>query len=99
MEIYQHDGIAFHSKRQDVLPHYSVKDDLVAATLRPEFPLVVVVHDEADSQVRNTFEQLLIELLDLDGPAGPAGALVAGVQGEDRRPLRVADEQDAHGSR
>jgi hypothetical protein len=60
-EIYRHDGIAFHSKRKDVLPHHPVEDDLVAAVLRPDFPLVVVVHDEADSQVRNPFEQELIE--------------------------------------
>lgn len=61
VEIYRHDGIAFHSKRQDVLPQYPVEDELVAAVLRPEYPLVVVVHDEADSQVRNPFEQELIE--------------------------------------
>jgi tetratricopeptide (TPR) repeat protein len=60
-EVYRHDGIAFHSKRKDVLPHHPVEDELVAAVLRPEFPLVVVVHDEADSQVRNPFEQALIE--------------------------------------
>jgi hypothetical protein len=60
-EVYRHDGIAFHSKRKDVLPHRPVADDLVAAVLRPEFPLVVVVHDEAGSQVRNPFEQALIE--------------------------------------
>jgi hypothetical protein len=60
-EVYRHDGIAFHSKRKDLLPHHPVEDDLVAAVLRPEFPLVVVVHEEADSQVRNPFEQALIE--------------------------------------
>jgi superfamily I DNA and/or RNA helicase len=53
-EVYRHDGIAFHSKRKDVLPHHAVEDDLVAAVLRPEFPLVVVVHAEADSQVRTS---------------------------------------------
>jgi hypothetical protein len=60
-EVYRHDGIAYHSKRKDVLPHHPTKDDLVAAVLRPEYPLVVVVHDEADSQVRNPFEQALVE--------------------------------------
>ena len=60
-EVYRHDGIAFHSKRRDLLTHHPAEDDLVAAVLRPEFPLVVVVHDEADSQVRNPFEQELIE--------------------------------------
>jgi superfamily I DNA and/or RNA helicase len=60
-EVYRHDGIRFHSKRRDVLPHHPDQDELVAAVLRPEYPLVVVVHDEADSQVRNPFEQALIE--------------------------------------
>jgi hypothetical protein len=60
-EIYRHDGISFHSRRRDVLEDRTVADPLVAATLLPEFPLVVVVHEEASSQVRNTFEQSLIE--------------------------------------
>jgi superfamily I DNA and/or RNA helicase len=60
-EVYRHDGIAFHSKRRDLLPDHPIEDDLVAAVLRPEYPLVVIVHDEADSQVRNPFEQALIE--------------------------------------
>ena len=34
-EVYRHDGIPFHSKRKDVLPHHPVGDDLVAAVLRP----------------------------------------------------------------
>ena len=44
-----------------VLPTYQTGDDFVAAVLRPDYPLVVVTHDEADSQVRNPFEQALIE--------------------------------------
>ena len=39
----------------------TTQDDLVAAVLQPDYPLVVVTHDEADSQVRNPFEQALIE--------------------------------------
>ena len=60
-EVYRHDGIAFHSKKTDLLPAHDDEDDLVAAVLRPDFPLVVVTHDEAESQVRNAFEQSLIE--------------------------------------
>jgi hypothetical protein len=71
-EVYRHDGIAFHSKRRDVLPEHPAGDDLVAAVLRPDFPLVVLVHDEADSQVRNAYEQGLIEPL-LRALADPAG--------------------------
>jgi hypothetical protein len=59
-EIYRHDGIPYHSKRRDVLPVHPLDDDLVAAVLRPDYPLVVLTHDEADSQVRNPFEQALI---------------------------------------
>ena len=61
LEVYRHDGIAYHSKKTDLLPAHDDEDALVAAVLRPEFPLVVVTHDEADSQVRNPFEQALIE--------------------------------------
>jgi hypothetical protein len=60
-EVYRHDGIHYHSKKTDVLPAHDHDDNLVAAVLRPDYPLVVVTHDEADSQVRNPFEQALIE--------------------------------------
>jgi len=60
-EVYRHDGIAYHSKKRDVLASHPDEDDLVAAVLRPDYPLVVVTHDEAESQVRNPFEQSLIE--------------------------------------
>ena len=59
-EVYRHDGIEFFSRKQDVLPSLPIADDFVAAVLRPEYPLVVVVHDECDSQTRNEFEQALI---------------------------------------
>jgi superfamily I DNA and/or RNA helicase len=60
-EVYRHDGIEFHSNKKEVLAARKVQDGMVAAVLRPEYPLVVVVHDEAASQVRNAFEQALIE--------------------------------------
>jgi hypothetical protein len=60
-EVYRHDGIAYHSKKRDVLPTHPTGDEFVAAVLRPDYPLVVVTHDEADSQVRNPFEQALID--------------------------------------
>jgi hypothetical protein len=59
-EVYRHDGIAYHSKRRDRLDAYPVADDLATAVLNPDFPLVVVVHDEAECQMRNPFEQALI---------------------------------------
>jgi superfamily I DNA and/or RNA helicase len=60
-EVYRHDGIAFHSKKWDILAVHPVADDLATAVLHPDYPMVVVVHDEAESQMRNTFEQALIE--------------------------------------
>ncbi len=64
-EIYRHDGIAYHSRRRDLLPPVEAADPFVAATLTPEHPLVVVVHGEASSQQRNPFEQdLIVPLLD-----------------------------------
>ena len=36
-------------------------DLLAAAVLNPDYPLVVVVHDESECQMRNPFEQMLIE--------------------------------------
>jgi superfamily I DNA and/or RNA helicase len=60
-EVYRHDGIAFHSKKRDRLPVHPVADELATAVLDPDYPLVVIVHDEGESQVRNPFEQALIE--------------------------------------
>jgi len=60
-EVYQHDGIAYHSKKRDRLPALPVADQLATAVLHPDYPLVVVAHAEAASQMRNAFEQALIE--------------------------------------
>lgn len=59
-EIYQQDGIDYHSTLDTVLPRLPLTDDFVAAVLAPEHPLVVIVHDEVSSQHRNAFEQALI---------------------------------------
>src|SRR5205823_11988219 len=60
-EVYRHDGIAYHPKKRDRLDAHPVADDLAAAALDPDYPLVVVVHDQAECQMRNPFEQALIE--------------------------------------
>ena len=59
-EVYQQDGIAYHSKRTALLPGATAADPFLDAVLAPDHPLVVVVHDEATSQKRNPFEQRLI---------------------------------------
>jgi superfamily I DNA and/or RNA helicase len=70
-EIYAQDGIDYHSKRTKVLAALLHDDLFVAGVLAPEHPLVVVVHDEATSQMRNPFEQALITPL-LTALADPA---------------------------
>jgi hypothetical protein len=70
-EVYRHDGIDYHSKKRDLLPAHPDADAFVEAVLRPEYPLVVVVHGECGSQVRNPFEQSLVEPL-LKALADPA---------------------------
>ncbi|HEX8597257.1 MAG TPA: ATP-binding protein [Chloroflexia bacterium] len=59
-EIYSKDGIPYHSNRHLVLPHLELADPFTAAVLAAEHPIVVIVHDEAHSQTRNTFEQRLV---------------------------------------
>jgi hypothetical protein len=60
-EVYRHDGIPYHSRKQDRLAVHPVADDMVRAVLHPDYPLVVLAHDEAESQMRNVFEQALVE--------------------------------------
>ena len=79
-EIYAQDGIAYHSHRRDVIAARPVGDPFVDAVLTPEHPLVVVVHDEAESQVRNRFEQQLIAPI-LELLADPAGYGLDPVEG------------------
>lgn len=80
-EVYRHDGIEYHSKQRAVLAAHPIEDDLIRAVLDPDHPLVVLVHDEAGSQVRNPFEQALIEpiLRTLADPARHGLDAVAGM--------------------
>ena len=60
-EIYQQDGIPYFSRRTQRLPPPPAGlDPFVAAVLAPEHPIVVVVHDEAGSQLSNPFERGLL---------------------------------------
>ena len=59
-EVYQHDNINYHSRRDEVLTAHPYADPFVAAVLAPQHPLVVIVHDEAVSQTRNEFERELV---------------------------------------
>ena len=59
-EIYRHDGINYHSHRRGVLEPSWSDDDFVVAVLEPSYPMVIVLHDEAESQTRNEFEVRLM---------------------------------------
>jgi superfamily I DNA and/or RNA helicase len=59
-EIYVHDGIDFHSQQHRHLAPLEHPDPFVRSVLSPDHPIVVVVHDEAESLTRNLFEQALI---------------------------------------
>ena len=70
-EIYQQDGIAYFSRRQDRLSAGPHSDPFIEAVLRQEATIVVVTHDEQRSMVRNDFERGLIGALlgVLSGPS------------------------------
>lgn len=59
-QVYSKDGINYHSNRHGILPHHDIEDPFVAAVLSPEHPIVIVLHDESQSQARNPFEQALV---------------------------------------
>ncbi len=69
--VYAQDGIRYHSERTGRLDFNGHEDDFVAAVLDPEYPLVVIVHEEAESQLRNDFERdLTLPLLGAMHAAG-----------------------------
>jgi hypothetical protein len=63
-EIYVRDNINYHSNRVKVLPERTFGDSFLSAVLDPAHPIVVIIHEEADSQLENAFEQqLMVPLL------------------------------------
>jgi len=55
--IYRADGIAFHSRREALLPPLrGPLDPYIAAALDPAYPVIVIEHDEAASQQCNLVE-------------------------------------------
>jgi hypothetical protein len=59
-EIYIKDGINYFSQKKKVLPRFDHQDEFVAAVLSPDYPITVIVHEEAESQTRNPYEQALV---------------------------------------
>jgi superfamily I DNA and/or RNA helicase len=61
--IYRHDGIQFHSRRQNLLPACSGAATLspyLQAVLNPDYPVIVIQHLESSSQQANPTEAELI---------------------------------------
>ena len=104
--VYARDGLAFHSKRAGRLRFAGHADAFVRAALDPAHPLVVIVHDEAASQLRNDFERdltapLLAALYDAGyrvrdgfGLVVPHRAQRANLQETLRRTLPGAEDPD-----
>jgi hypothetical protein len=59
-EIYMHDGIEYYSRRSDTLAMAVYEDAFLASVLAPEYPLIVIVHEEASSQALNPYELALV---------------------------------------
>jgi superfamily I DNA and/or RNA helicase len=55
--VYSRDNLNFHSTRKGRLRQCRHDEDFVRFALDPTHPLVVIVHDEASSQLRNDFER------------------------------------------
>ncbi len=79
-QIYRHDGINFHSRRQNRLPECAdpTLSPYLRAVLDPAYPVVVIQHEERGSQQANPTEAALLapivqactEWLGLDGAEG-----------------------------
>ncbi|HEX8551716.1 MAG TPA: AAA domain-containing protein [Abditibacteriaceae bacterium] len=63
--VYYRDEIHYHSKREKCLQlAQTPEEEFVAAALSPEYPLVVVMHDEAASLLQNETEcEILLPIL------------------------------------
>lgn len=55
-EVYIRDGINFYSRREELLDDVSYDEPFVRAVLKSDYPLIVVIHDEAVSQTQNLYE-------------------------------------------
>jgi hypothetical protein len=59
-QIYCRDDIPYHSMRDWTLRDGADLDAFVRQTLDPDYPMVVVTHDEAGSLKQNAFEGVLV---------------------------------------
>jgi len=64
--IYADDGINFFSRRRDLMPQPPTLNEYVDTVLNPEYPIIVIEHDEQRSQQYNETElQLVTPLIDV----------------------------------
>lgn len=64
-EIYQHDGIQFRSaQNHHHMPLIAASGRLAQAALHPDYPLILIEHNESDSRSSNRFEaDLVVQIL------------------------------------
>ena len=61
--VYAHDGIAFHSKHRQRLPAVELADGWLRHALAPEYPMILIEHNDDSSQQANACEAEVIEAL------------------------------------
>jgi len=64
-QVYLKDGINFYSERTEVIPAIKTNDAYLQAVMNPDHPLVVVEHQEQESEQYNPMEiQLLTPIIE-----------------------------------
>jgi hypothetical protein len=61
--VYAQDGIAFHSKHRQRIPAVELADGWLRHALAPEYPMILIEHNDESSQQANACEALVIEAL------------------------------------
>jgi hypothetical protein len=61
--VYAQDGIAFHSKHRQRLPAVELADGWLRHALAPEYPMILIEHNDDSSQQANACEALVIQAL------------------------------------
>jgi superfamily I DNA and/or RNA helicase len=61
--VYAHDGIAFHSQHRQRLPAGQGLDGWLRHALAPEYPMILIEHNDDSSQQANACEAAVIETL------------------------------------
>jgi superfamily I DNA and/or RNA helicase len=61
--VYAQDGIAFHSKHRQRLPAVELAAGWLRHALAPEYPMILIEHNDDSSQQANTCEAMVIDAL------------------------------------